>query len=147
MQLERVAGAQFEDETLKKAYMVSNVATPLLLVERNKVQQLAALTCIPISGAGERGGALLLLPGNNSLSELEAKLSTATATVRAVPSFKDNPGAFTHVVRATAWYYDAEYVIVDLAPSSGVLNMLVVLSSDALVMPVSPGIFSLKTQS
>ena len=64
-----------------------------------------------------------------------------------MPATNNMPAALMYCIRATAWYYDIDNVIIDLSPSGGVLNMLTVLSSTSLVVPVNASGFSLQSLS
>ena len=74
---------------------------------------------------------------------MDTSVGMAMGTVLSTPETSSLPGAFAHVVRATAWYHGVDYAIVDLSPSVGPFNMMALLTSDALVLPVSASSFSL----
>ena len=49
---------------------------------------------------------------------------------------KEVPGMFYNACQMTAHHYGAEYIIVDLSPSSAIFNRFAVMSSHGLIIPM-----------
>lgn len=85
-----------------------------------------------------------IVPGHILLSEYEESLASAWSDTLAgrYPGFQRST-AFWRIVNATAASVQADVVLVDVGPSVGALNRVVLLSSDGFVVPLSPDLFSL----
>lgn len=85
-----------------------------------------------------------LVPGHIRLSEYEESLATDWPNTLAgrYEGFQRST-AFWRIVTSAAKKVDAEVVLIDVGPSVGALNRMVILSSDGFVVPLSPDLFSL----
>ncbi|WP_127132223.1 ParA family protein [Pseudoflavitalea rhizosphaerae] len=86
-----------------------------------------------------------LIPGNLALSTFEDKLSDAWLKCLD----EDNYGfkitsLFGNIIAEAATRFKAEIVLVDVGPNLGAINRAVTISSDYIIMPVSPDLFSLQ---
>ena len=96
-------------------------------------------------GAFPNGGALFVLPGDFNLSRSEMNIAIGCHTGGHDEAKKNIPGALPYGIRATAWLYDVDHVLIDCSPSGGVVNQLLVMTSDSFLIPVNPSLFSLQT--
>lgn len=85
-----------------------------------------------------------LVPGHIRLSEYEESLATDWPNTLAgrYEGFQRST-AFWRIIKSAADKVRAEVVLVDVGPSVGSLNRIVILSSDGFVVPLSPDLFSL----
>jgi cellulose biosynthesis protein BcsQ len=88
---------------------------------------------------------LSLIPGDLLLSTFEDQLSEtwpkcSNGDVRA---FRVTT-AFWRVIQAAADHMQAELVLVDLGPNLGAINRAALISSDYVVIPLAPDLFSLQ---
>ncbi|MDN3936635.1 AAA family ATPase [Arthrobacter sp. YD4] len=90
-----------------------------------------------------RDGAYLL-PGDIRLSEFEEVLPAAwTDSIAGIYQGFQRTTAVDRLTRHLAAQVGADYVLVDLGPSVGALNRVVMLGSDGFVVPLAPDLFSL----
>ena len=114
----------------------------------NKVADARHLRCVPVEVDDRdktEGGALFVLCGNNNLTTAEFDLHSALTTAAANP-YQQNElmGFLVHGLRATGWAYDVDYIIIDMNPSGGLFNELLVMTSDRLIIPANPSAFSVQ---
>lgn len=85
-----------------------------------------------------------LVPGHIRLSEYEESLATDWPNTLAgrYEGFQRST-AFWRIINTAAEKVDAEVVLIDVGPSVGALNRMVILSSNGFVVPLSPDLFSL----
>lgn len=85
-----------------------------------------------------------LVPGHIRLSEYEESLATDWPNTLAgrYEGFQRST-AFWRIINSAAERVEAEVVLIDVGPSVGALNRMVILSSDGFVVPLSPDLFSL----
>lgn len=85
-----------------------------------------------------------LVPGHIRLSEYEESLATDWPNTLAgrYEGFQRST-AFWRIVNSAAAKVHAEVVLIDVGPSVGALNRMIILSSDGFVVPLSPDLFSL----
>jgi len=95
-----------------------------------------------LEGAGSRAG---LLPGDLMLSAFEAQLSEVWPKCmdRDERSFRVT-SAFYRVIHAAAQQWEADLVLMDLGPNLGAINRASLISAYAVVIPLSPDLFSLQ---
>lgn len=85
---------------------------------------------------------LWLVPGDRLIVDYDAHVAAADALIQIVPSQANIMAAPYHAMVATAYLVDADYIIVDLNPSRGVLNRCLVSSAHYLISPVIADFFS-----
>lgn len=85
-----------------------------------------------------------IVPGHILLSQYEESLASVWGETLGgrYPGFQ-KATAFWRVVTAAGSSVNADLVLVDVGPSVGALNRVVILSSDGFVVPLSPDLFSL----
>lgn len=85
-----------------------------------------------------------LLPGNIDLSDYEAELPEAWTNALAgrVGGFVKTT-ALQGIIRESAATVQADLVLIDVGPSVGALNRVIILGSDGFVLPLAPDLFSL----
>lgn len=85
-----------------------------------------------------------LVPGHIRLSEYEESLATDWPNTLAgrYEGFQRST-ALWRIIHNAAEKVDAEVVLIDVGPSVGSLNRMVILGSDGFVIPLSPDLFSL----
>lgn len=113
------------------------------------------LSCIsPImEGVGDIVGAPLqqirqgihLLPGDLGLSQFEDKLSDSwpRCLVGDKAAFRVTT-AFYRIIHHAVEAINADIVLMDIGPNLGAINRASLLASDHVVMPLTPGLFSLQ---
>lgn len=93
----------------------------------------------PLGGMGLRQvrKRLYLLPGSHQLVRLEGPLGASVfGSSESNPTALYQIGALRKLLKETAYANDSEFVIVDLGPSSGVLNRVFVINCDC-ILPVA----------
>ncbi|OYC95165.1 ParA family protein [Microbacterium sp. Yaish 1] len=85
-----------------------------------------------------------LIPGHILLSEYEESLAGGWSDTLAgrYPGFQRTT-ALWRIINAAVSAVAADVVLIDVGPSVGALNRVVILSSDGFVVPLSPDLFSL----
>ncbi|WP_336723112.1 ParA family protein [Cellulosimicrobium cellulans] len=85
-----------------------------------------------------------IVPGHIRLSDYEESLATDWPDTLAgrYQGFQRST-AFWRIVNSSAESVSADVVLVDVGPSVGALNRMIILSSDGFVVPLSPDLFSL----
>ncbi|MHB8325208.1 MAG: ParA family protein [Candidatus Dormibacteria bacterium] len=99
---------------------------------------LQAVECIDVPGCDN----LRVLPGHVALAEDEVSLGIAQQLSESVQALKNLPGSFSHLFELTAMSYGADYVLIDLSPGLGAINQNLVATSDFVIVPASPDVFS-----
>lgn len=86
-----------------------------------------------------------LIMGNLSLSTFEDSLSDAWLKCLNgdIYSFRLT-SLFNTIIHDAANQFDAEYILTDVGPNLGAINRAVTISSDFMIMPVAPDLFSLQ---
>ncbi len=87
-----------------------------------------------------------LIPGDLRLAEFEEYLSDAwprCADGRRPDAFR-TISAFYRVIENTANQFDADLALVDVGPNLGAINRSAIISSDCVVVPLAPDLFSLQ---
>jgi len=84
---------------------------------------------------------LFLLAGNIKLAEAETQISVAITTSQAIPALQNIPGSFGELLRKTASDKKFEFVLIDMSPSVGALNEILLMTSDFFIVPTSPDFF------
>lgn len=85
-----------------------------------------------------------LLPGSIRLSEFEEILPEAwTNSLAGRHSGFQQSTALQRLTKSLASTLDCDYVFVDVGPSVGALNRIVILGADGFVVPLAPDLFSL----
>jgi len=82
---------------------------------------------------------LLMIPGSARLFEYESTLAKSRGEMDEI--LKHN--ALGNLVRMAAYVVDADYVFIDLGPSSSYLNKVILMSCDYILPPVFADLFSL----
>lgn len=113
---------------------VYTVLEPLMDGDRGRFQKtrvpLHRVECADIRRAS---GELLLLPGSPDLVRIEALLEQGRAMMQ--PNWV---GAFAALFTKMGAEHELDYVFVDCSPAAGVLNKLIVASSDLILPSVAP---------
>jgi cellulose biosynthesis protein BcsQ len=99
---------------------------------------LEAVDCIAVK---ERPN-LWLLAGHVALEEYEVSLGVAQGLSGALTSLQNLPGAIPFLLNKTAQKYEADYILIDMSPSLGAINQNLVTTSDFLIIPTTPDVFS-----
>ncbi|MCA2215826.1 ParA family protein [Jidongwangia harbinensis] len=85
---------------------------------------------------------LFLLPGDLRLSEYEVTLGIAQELSAAIQALQNLPGSLSFLISKTAQSVSADFVLVDMSPGLGPINQNLVMTSDYLILPTSPDVFS-----
>lgn len=106
-----------------------------------------------IRGLGDIGPApvqsitsrLRLIPGDLNLSSFESKLSEAWIKCldRDEAAFRVT-SAFHRLTRTAAKDFGADIILLDVGPNFGAINRSVLISADAVVVPLAPDLFSIQ---
>ncbi|MFF3852156.1 ParA family protein [Micromonospora sp. NPDC002575] len=85
---------------------------------------------------------LHLMAGDLRLSEYEVTLGIAQELSAAIQALQNLPGSLAFLIKKTAESVNADYVLVDMSPGLGPINQNLVMTSDYLILPTSPDVFS-----
>ena len=85
---------------------------------------------------------LFILPGHIDMTLYESSLSLAHQLGPALLALKNIPGSIRFLIDRTAEKYNIDYVLVDLNPSLGPINLNALMVSDYFVVPMMPDYFS-----
>jgi chromosome partitioning protein len=97
-----------------------------------------------IEGNTENGGQIYLIPGHIGLSKFEDRLSDAWS--RAADAREDafqTVTALHRIAYQAAQSIHADYILIDVAPNLGALNRCILITTQYLVIPIAPDLFSL----
>jgi len=89
----------------------------------------------------ERGNLYLLAGDPELLLDYEAQSSLA-GDPEIFPALSHLPGSVRELFVITAQKYKADYILIDLNPSTGPINKIIVMSSDYMLVPCSPDYYS-----
>ena len=106
-------------------------------------QQALAVDSLTLDPQHGYRGNLFIAGCTPYLATLELTLGAATGSEQ--PKGGDKLAAFRKIMTLTAQRYEIAYVIVDCAPSIGLLNSIIVNSCDYILPPVFPDTFSQQT--
>ncbi|EOD09470.1 hypothetical protein EMIHUDRAFT_197918 [Emiliania huxleyi CCMP1516] len=87
------------------------------------------------------GDRLLLIPGSPHLFDYDGDISKSANGSDEIMKHT----AFGNLMRMAAYATDADYVIIDLGPSSSYLNKVILMSCDYILPPMFPDFFSLSS--
>ncbi|GAA1200217.1 ParA family protein [Pseudonocardia alaniniphila] len=115
-----------------------NIRSALQPVFESRPRSLQGVDCLHVAGCD----GLYLLPGHIQLAEYEVQLGIAQELSGSIQALSNIPGSFSFLFRETAARMSADYVLVDLSPGLGSINQNLVATSDYLIVPTTPDIFS-----
>jgi len=84
---------------------------------------------------------LFLIAGNIRLSDVDIELTLGLASNKFTSYAKQFVGALNSIIRETAKRNELDYVLLDMSPSSGGMNRIVLMGSDFFIIPTSPDFF------
>ncbi|EGR9011274.1 ParA family protein [Vibrio parahaemolyticus] len=84
---------------------------------------------------------LYMYCGSLELSEYETQMSVALTTSAAIPAIKNIPGSANELLRRMGKEHGFDYILIDMSPSVGALNLCLLMSSDYFIVPTSPDFF------
>ncbi|WP_341663433.1 AAA family ATPase [Vibrio sp.] len=84
---------------------------------------------------------LYMYCGSLALSEYETQMSVALTTSTAIPAIRNIPGSANELLRRMGEEHELDYILIDMSPSVGALNMCLLMSSDYFIVPTSPDFF------
>ena len=84
-----------------------------------------------------------MLAGHLDVALFEPELSMAHRLTSAMPILQNLPGAFGHLIRATAKEHKCDTVLIDMSPRIGAVNQNLLMQSDYIIIPTSPDYFCL----
>jgi cellulose biosynthesis protein BcsQ len=116
-----------------------NIKSGLEPAFKSQPKLIEAVDCIPVKG--QEG--LFILPGHIGLAEYEVDLGIAQNLSGAIQSLQNVPGAMSFLLQKTSEKYNADYILIDLSPSLGAINQNLVMTSNFLIIPTYPDLFSL----
>lgn len=129
---------QLEDPIRNETQKRDNIYHALDPVYKARPKELEPVTCIGIRGQET----LWLLPGHPGFAEYENTLSIAHQLSETIGPVRNIPGSLRHLINITAKQYNIDYVFVDVSPSLGSLNQNIVATSNRLIVPLCPDLFS-----
>jgi cellulose biosynthesis protein BcsQ len=124
------------DELYKTGHNIKSGLEPAF---KSQPKLIEAVDCIPVQG--QEG--LFILPGHIGLAEYEVDLGIAQNLSGAIQSLQNVPGAISFLLEKTAVKFNADYILIDLSPSLGAINQNLVMTSNSLIIPTYPDLFSL----
>jgi len=116
-----------------------NIKSGLEPAFKSQPKLIEAVDCIPVKG--QEG--LFILPGHIGLAEYEVDLGIAQNLSGAIQSLQNVPGAMSFLFKNIAEKFNADYILIDLSPSLGAINQNLVMTSNFLIIPTYPDLFSL----
>ena len=84
---------------------------------------------------------LFLLPGSERMYEVDEDLARAAGD--SSHAFRGQLGAFYHLMRMTAAFYEIDLIVIDLPPSLSAWTRVAIMSSDFFIIPFQPDSFSM----
>ena len=129
---------QPDDPRRNEAQERDNIYHALDPVYKARPKKLDPVKCIKVSGQEN----LWLLPGHPGFAEYENTLSIAHQLSETIGPVRNIPGSLRHLIDITAAQYDIDYVFIDVSPSLGSLNQNIVATSNRLIVPLCPDLFS-----
>jgi len=127
-----------EDSVRDKVQGQDNIYAALDPVYNARPKQLEPVDCIEVEGQEN----LFLLPGHPGFAEYENTLSIAHQLSETLGPVRNVPGSLYRLIHLTAERYDIDYVLIDVSPSLGSLNQNIVTTSNRLIVPLCPDLFS-----
>jgi cellulose biosynthesis protein BcsQ len=103
--------------------------------------QPKSITAVKTVEVVKRPG-LHLLAGDLRLSEYEVTLGIAQELSAAIGALQNLPGSLTFLIEETAKSIGADFILLDMSPGLGPINQNLVITSDYLILPTSPDVFS-----
>ncbi len=101
-------------------------------------REIQAVTPVPV----ESRDGLYLLAGDLRISEYEVTLGIAQELSGSIQALQNLPGSLNFLLDRTADKVQADYVLIDMSPGLGAINQNLVCTSDFLLLPTSPDVFS-----
>jgi cellulose biosynthesis protein BcsQ len=101
-------------------------------------REIEAVDAVEVEG---REG-LFLLAGDLRISEYEVTLGIAQELSGSIQTLQNLPGSLTFLINKTALAVGADYVLIDMSPGLGAINQNLVCTSDYLLLPAAPDVFS-----
>ena len=136
---ELVINPLHSDESVRdRAQGQDNIYTALDPVYNARPKQLEPVDCIEVNGQEN----LFLLAGHPGFAEYENTLSIAHQLSETLGPVRNVPGSLHRLIHLTAKRYDIDYVFIDVSPSLGALNQNIVTTSNRLIVPLCPDLFS-----
>ena len=98
---------------------------------------------LPLEALGlKMSDKIFLVPGDVDIGSYETALSLAYSLTDSLSSLKNMPGAFYYLIQKTAEKSKADIIIIDLPPSLSAITQNFVMTSNLIVCPVFPDLFS-----
>ncbi|MDJ0731318.1 MAG: ParA family protein [Crocosphaera sp.] len=130
---------QKEQDKIEEIYNTRlNIKTGLAPAFESQPRAIEAVDCIPIDD--QKG--LFLLPGHRGFFEYEATLNMAQDLRNPLQSLKNLPGSITNLLNKTASKFNVDYILIDMNSSLGAINQNLLMTSDFLIIPTNPDLFS-----
>jgi len=135
-----LTGAFFDEDSLERLYDEGNVAST---IHRCVLPLKEGTGDIADPAVQDINGQLGLLAGDLALSEFEDSLSEVWPKCldRDQRSFRIT-SAFYRVMQKSAEIRNADIILLDLGPNLGAINRAALISSDHVVIPLAPDLFS-----
>ena len=106
---------------------------PIITGERIEIEPVR-----PVSTKNEN---LFLIAGNILLSDIDIGMTLGLGSSQYVNYSKQFVGALNSIIRETAKRNRFDYVLLDMSPSSGGMNRILLMGSDYFIIPTSPDFF------
>jgi cellulose biosynthesis protein BcsQ len=131
-----ILGDDFEKYYIDQETRQHNIKDGVSVAFDGKPSPIQAVNCFSPS----RATSLYLLAGHANLSAYDTALSFAS--INAMPTLQNLPGAFAQLMRLTEEKYNIDYTLIDLNPGLSAINQNLFLSSHGFVVPTNPDPFS-----
>ncbi len=140
-----LTAAFLDEEQLEQIWLADGRRPTVYGAVRPLIRGTGDMDEISIQELEESGARAGLLPGDLMLSAFEAQLSEVWPKCmdRDERSFRVT-SAFYRIIQAAARRWEADLVLMDLGPNLGAINRASLISSYAVVIPLSPDLFSLQ---
>lgn len=116
-----------------------NIFAGLSPVFDKDLGSISPIECLPIT----RKNDIFLLPGNVRLIEYEACIECC----RDLPGMEHSPlnyeSSLSHLIDVTAAHYNADFVLIDMGPTTGILNRDILMASDYFMIIATPRLSSI----
>ncbi len=84
---------------------------------------------------------LYLVAGHIEMSDIDIELTLGLVSTKYQSYSRQFVGALNAIIRETARMYDWDIVLLDMSPSSGGMNRILLMGSDYFMIPTSPDFF------
>ncbi len=119
----------------------NNIRDALAPAFESRPKLIEAVECTKITNRKELD--LYLIAGHIKLAEYDVTLGVAQQLSGSIQTLQNLPGSINYLLDKTAKKYDADYILIDMAPSLSSINQNIIMISNYFIVPTFPDFFSL----